>query len=1059
MKTAKKTISVCFSILFLFIMSGVAKAVADGNQDTAYAVDSYDQEYNINDGAVNITTPGNYLITGVSKTQNTISIGADGVKVTISGVNIAAPRKQSAIAITGTGTVTIFLADGSLNELNNGIYVDPNAALIIDGTGNLTTGAIGGNPDNVGKADCGAITILNGTIDCTNGIGGGSAGRNGSGFGAKGGSCKDIKILGGIVSAGYIGGGDGEIVSGSSVTATGGAGGSCSNVTINNATVSTIRISGGNGGEATTVPGASGYGPNTGGNGGNIGDITIENSDLVLGCEKEKIGVSSPGFGGGKSGSSGVIAGINGKSGTCGNVSITGQDKAILTLTTIIDDLGSGYLHNTDTTTDYYFISRNNQKFSNVWTVCIPAGNYECYLDYNGWLEELTDIKGNTSWRFSAGETTVEKLGRSQVVEVYYYVDGELVDYANDVHYGGTHAPNWDVSSHAAEGYKFGGTWYANAALTEPYDFSQYLEDELYLYGEWTLRDDIPYTISHMLQNVNDDGYTQDGSNSGYGTMGEEIPIDSYVQERNGFIMAKCDTGTISAAGDTALAIYYDRNTYTVSFEPNNGTTMGDQRLRYEGLVNTNAPKRKNYNFTGWYTNAELTNEFSTDTPVTEDLTLYAGWSLKDDTPYHVEHFIQDVAGDGYTKVDTENRAGVSGAAVTATPKVYKGFHENTAHASRVPSGSIEENGSLTLALYYDRDTFTVSYDSAGGSSVEAQSGIRYEGKASAPTPPARAGYDFAGWYAGDAAYDFTKPVTADVALAAHWTARTDTVYRVEHYIQDTSGAGYTLRDSDEMQGTTGAAVTATAKEYDGFIEDTAHENHVATGTIAGDGSLVLKLYYASKPAPSGGSIPAPRTKAVGGYITGFDDGTFRPDSKITRCELVTILARVSADYDPAMIYPVKFSDVPAGAWYSNYLGFCVNKGYITGDEAGMFRPMENTDKGGFSAMLARFMGYANKGTASFSDVTEDYWATGYIAQLAEHGMITGDSKGAYNPVTLITRGEVVQMVNAALGRKPDKATLDKLYFQAPVFSDIKDHDVYYEAIEAAYDHKHIIST
>ncbi len=82
------------------------------------------------------------------------------------------------------------------------------------------------------------------------------------------------------------------------------------------------------------------------------------------------------------------------------------------------------------------------------------------------------------------------------------------------------------------------------------------------------------------------------------------------------------------------------------------------------------------------------------------------------------------------------------------------------------------------------------------------------------------------------------------MTLLAIWQANTDTSYKVEHYQQDTSGDGYTLHATDSLGGETETEATAVAKTYTGFIENIEHQDRIPSGMIAGDGSLVLKLYY-----------------------------------------------------------------------------------------------------------------------------------------------------------------------------------------------------------------------
>ncbi|MEA4955361.1 MAG: InlB B-repeat-containing protein, partial [Pseudoflavonifractor sp.] len=162
-------------------------------------------------------------------------------------------------------------------------------------------------------------------------------------------------------------------------------------------------------------------------------------------------------------------------------------------------------------------------------------------------------------------------------------------------------------------------------------------------------------------------------------------------------------------------------------------------------------------------------------------------------------------------------------------------------------SGTVAPDGSLVLKLYYDRDTYTVTFNTNGGNAVPSQNGIRYEGLAVTPVAPTKTGYLFDGWYSDEglsAAYDFSSPMTDSFTLYTKWSPRTDTAYKVEHYRQNVGDDGYTLYETDDLQGTTDIAMTATAKSYPGFHENTGAPDLVASGTVAPDGSLVLKLYY-----------------------------------------------------------------------------------------------------------------------------------------------------------------------------------------------------------------------
>lgn len=114
------------------------------------------------------------------------------------------------------------------------------------------------------------------------------------------------------------------------------------------------------------------------------------------------------------------------------------------------------------------------------------------------------------------------------------------------------------------------------------------------------------------------------------------------------------------------------------------------------------------------------------------------------------------------------------------------------------------------------------------------------------PAAPTRPGYDFKGWKIGNAVLTAGAAYTVDeddMVFTAQWEARTDTPYTVEHYLENLDGS-YALDTTEHLKGTTDTTVTAAAKSYDNFTYDSTVPDTVASGNIAADGSLVLKLFY-----------------------------------------------------------------------------------------------------------------------------------------------------------------------------------------------------------------------
>lgn len=174
-------------------------------------------------------------------------------------------------------------------------------------------------------------------------------------------------------------------------------------------------------------------------------------------------------------------------------------------------------------------------------------------------------------------------------------------------------------------------------------------------------------------------------------------------------------------------------------------------------------PNREGYTFAGWYKEASLTNEWNFERDkVTKDTILYAKWVANSDTAYIVEHFQQNI-GDDYILKESENLEGTTGELVVAPVKNYIAFVENETHDLRIANGVITADGSLVLKLYYDVETYTVSFDTEEGSDVEPLTNIIFDSMIERPENPTKDGYYLKGWY-------------KEIEFANKWNFESDTV-------------------------------------------------------------------------------------------------------------------------------------------------------------------------------------------------------------------------------------------------------------------------------------------
>lgn len=101
------------------------------------------------------------------------------------------------------------------------------------------------------------------------------------------------------------------------------------------------------------------------------------------------------------------------------------------------------------------------------------------------------------------------------------------------------------------------------------------------------------------------------------------------------------------------------------------------------------------------------------------------------------------------------------------TGYTFGGWNKADGTAWDYASDTVTDN--ITLYAKWTANTYTVTFDSTGGSAVDAQP-VAYGEKAKKPAAPQKTGYAFGGWYLGEEAYDFAAVVTEDMTLTAKWT-------------------------------------------------------------------------------------------------------------------------------------------------------------------------------------------------------------------------------------------------------------------------------------------------
>ena len=327
----------------------------------------------------------------------------------------------------------------------------------------------------------------------------------------------------------------------------------------------------------------------------------------------------------------------------------------------------------------------------------------------------------------------------------------------------------------------------------------------------------IAYTVEVYTMDVNGN-YGAAETKTLYGTTGARVTADTTAAE--GFTFdesaANVVSGKVAADGSLVLKVYFARNQYKLTVDG------AESEVYYGAALDIATPAaREGYTFIGWNVDVPANMPAS-------DLTLVSQWSENDAdyTAYNAAVAAAQAkqAEDGYDKTYTaESRAALDAAlAEKVSGKKYSEQSVVDAAAKAINDAvAALEVMTYNATFYVDGAEYRVVPTKVGEQII-------------APEAPSKTGYVFTGW---------DKEVgvmgTEDVSLNAQFSAG-EVSYKVETYVMDVNGA-YGAADVKVVPATTGADVSVDPEAREGF---TVAADSVLSGTVAADGSLVLKVYY-----------------------------------------------------------------------------------------------------------------------------------------------------------------------------------------------------------------------
>ena len=284
----------------------------------------------------------------------------------------------------------------------------------------------------------------------------------------------------------------------------------------------------------------------------------------------------------------------------------------------------------------------------------------------------------------------------------------------------------------------------------------------------------------------------------------------------------------------------------------------------------------------------------------------------------------------------------------------------------------------------------------------------------------------------------------------------------IQYVIDASAGEGGTITPHGKVYLVSGGSRTFTIAAADGYqltdvLVDGISVGAVDTYTFTNvRKNHTIQAVFApvdQKPGPDDTGVSQwLNTKDHMAYLHGYDDGTFGPDSRMTRAEAAQMFYNLLLDKEVPVT--VSFQDVPADAWYADAVNTLASLGIITGVGDGRYEPDRAITRAEFTVIAMRFAKLPAGGQNIFSDVSAEDWYYEQVVGAVAYGWIGGYSDGTFRPKETITRAEVTAIVNRMLGRSADVTYIDSHREMLVHFADVsRFYWAYYDVAEATNAH------
>ncbi len=517
------------------------------------------------------------------------------------------------------------------------------------------------------------------------------------------------------------------------------------------------------------------------------------------------------------------------------------------------------------------------------------------------------------------------------------------------------------------EGYTFTG-WDKTIPATMP-------AGDMTITAQWTVNQ---YTITYDL-----DGGTAEGNPDTYTVETDAFTLKNPTRPGYTFTgwsgtgLTGEDNLTVTipkgSTGNRSYTAHWSLNTYSITYDLNGGTASGNPTSYTveSATITLNQPTKTGYTFTGW-SGTDLTGEDNLTVTIpagsTGDRSYTAHWSLN---TYSITYDLNGGTVSGNPDFYTVESAAITLNQPTRIGYTFTGWSGTNLTGEdnltvTIPTGSI---GNRSYTAHWSLNTYSITYDLDGGTAFGNPDSYTVESAAITLNEPTKAGYVFTGWSGTDLVGEDNLTVTipagsiGDRRYTAHW----------------------------EFDPTIIAALNPTPNVD--FL----------------DVSRTDWFYYDV------------RYVCENGLMNGTSRNRFSPYSTATRGMLVTILYRM--ENEPRCFGSAAFSDVKPGAYYEKAVVWASQNNIVSGYTDGTFRPDAPVTREQLASILYRYTLYRGQDvsageTTSLTGYGDAQTVSNYALPAMRWACGTGILQGAngkLNPSGLATRAQLAAILHRYL--------------------------------------------